>query len=638
MMKSLSEKMIERRGIRQVKKIALVLFMTLIIGAAAYAQEKPLGVPEYTSVNELAQAMASYFPKVQGEVKSVQGSTLTIEVGTKAGLKTGINVTIWRPGKELLHPVTKEVMGRAEEEIGEVEILQVGESSSTAKVIKKTRDPKPGDLARITPKKINLALIPLRAERTEVVRELAGRLNELGRFSVLESGKVATYLKDKKERDSSLIKAMGREFGLDVVGAVELYPSEAGKLLVTVRMFYADDARQIDSIMAMLDLQSKKETLSEVKPFFAPDMGDTGFFGEGKRFTAEGKVSAKLPFEATLFAVADLEGNGTLHYIFSDGAQLHIYLQEASGWREEWSDAGTFSANGAQHINIDVADINGNGKPEIFVTAMQNDKVISYVMEFQDGAFRRISAIPGFLRVVPYPGKGMILLGQSYHPEYFYVGKPKQYTWSEGKYVAGKEFPLPKGVELYGFTVAAMGEESPFLVALNNADQLVVYSSNNAIWKSEEKFSPVGILVDKPLTGHDAVWQKEAAAQVEKTGGVPLVIKADRVRVRGRVLSLDVDGDGKEEVLVPKNGVVPYLDYVSMNYVTKFRSAEFAGLSWTGTRLEQRLSIKDVPGMVKDFQVIRQPGAGAQVFALITIPSWWWFGSDTTQVTSYIVK
>lgn len=621
-----------------MKKTALMLFITLAIGAAAFAQEKPLGVQEYTSVNELAQAMASYFPKVQGEVKSVQGSTLTISLGTTAGLKTGVNLTLWRPGKELLHPVTKEVMGRTEEELGEVEVLQVGESSSTAKVIKKTRDPKPGDIARITPKKISLALIPLRAERTEVVRELAGRLNEQGRFSVLESAKVTAFLKDTKQRDSSLIKDMGRTFGIEVVGAVELYPSEGGKLLVTVRMFYADDARQIDSIMAMLDLKAKQENLAEVKPFFAPDMGDTGFFGEGKRFTAEGKVSAKLPFEAKLFVIADLQGNGTLHYIFSDGEQLYSYLQEASGWREEWSDAGTFSAGGTQHINIDAADINGNGRPEIFVTAMQNDKVISYVMEFQDGAFRRIAAVPGFLRTVSYPGKGVILIGQSYHPEYFYVGKAKQYTWSEGTYAAGKEFPLPKGVELYGFTVAAMGEESPFLVALNSNDQLVVYSSNNAIWKSEEKFPTAGILVDKPLTGHDAVWMKEAAAQVEKTGGVPLVNRADRVRVRGRVLALDVDGDGKEEVLVPKNGVIPYLDYVSMNYVTKFRNAEFAGLSWTGTRLEQRLSIKDIPGIVMDFQVLRQQGAGTQIFSLINVPSWWWFGSDTSQVTSYTVK
>jgi hypothetical protein len=340
--------------------------MTALLSTIAAGAEKPLGVEEFTSVKELANSISSYFPKVQGEVKTVQGDILTVALGSKDGLKTGITLVLWRSGKEILHPVTGVVIGRTEEEVGDAEVVEVGETSSTMRVMKKLKKPETGDTARLTPKKIRLALIPLRADRQDVIQDLAGQLNESGRFTVLETGKVTAFLKDRKQRDASAIKELGRAFGIDVVTTVEIYPSEGGKLLVTAGMFYADDARPINTIMVMLDLKTKKEPLGEVKPFFAPDKEDVDFFAEGKGFVADGKVTPGLPFSARMFAAADLEGNGTLHYVFSDGQKLHIYRQEASGWREEWSESKSFAVSEMLHINIDIADINGNGKPEIF--------------------------------------------------------------------------------------------------------------------------------------------------------------------------------------------------------------------------------------------------------------------------------
>jgi len=40
-----------------------------------------------------------------------------------------------------------------------------------------------------------------------------------------------------------------------------------------------------------------------------------------------------------------------------------------------------------QQFRIDVADINGNGRPEIFVTRMLDGRVSSYVVEFENGPF-----------------------------------------------------------------------------------------------------------------------------------------------------------------------------------------------------------------------------------------------------------
>ena len=252
-----------------MKKVIIQCLLTMVLFTSAAAGEKPPGMKEYTSVDELATAISSYFPRVQGEVKAVAGDQLTVALGTKDGLQQGVVLTVWRDGKEILHPVTNMAIGRIEEEIGSLEVSVVGETTSTGVMKKKQRTPKEGDKARITPKKIGLALVPLRAEHPEIIQGLAERLKEKGRFDLLDSEKGMAFLNNGKQRDASLIKELGRTFNLDVVVTIEILPSD-GRYLVTAGIFYADDARQLDTITAMLDLRTKRDAFGEVKPFFAP--------------------------------------------------------------------------------------------------------------------------------------------------------------------------------------------------------------------------------------------------------------------------------------------------------------------------------------------------------------------------------
>ncbi|MGC1456273.1 MAG: VCBS repeat-containing protein [Nitrospirota bacterium] len=587
-----------------MKKVILSCLLALSLVTASLAAEKPLGMKEYTSVDQLAAAISSYFPKVQGEVKSVEGDKITITLGTKDGLQQGVVLTVWRDGKEIRHPVTNLVIGHLEDEVGSLEVTVPGETTSVGVMQKKMMEPKVGDKARITPKKIGIAIIPLRADHPEIIQGLADRLKESGRFTVLENEKAAAFLSDKKQRDASLIKEIGKTFNLDIVLTIEIIPSES-KYLVTAGLYYADDARPLDTIVAMLDLRTKRDALGEVTPFFAPPM-------EEKREIAD------LPFDAQLFAAADLEGTGSLQYVFSDGAKLHVFKQGPSGWREEWVEKIPYASGEMQHFNLDVADINGNGRPEIFVTGMLKGAVISYVIEFKDGIYQRIADVPGFLRVLASPRKEGILLGQGYDPVSFYVGQPKQYVWLEGKYVPASEVPLPKGVDLYGFTYADAGEASPLLVSLSDKDQLIVFLNGNAIWRSEEKYPAVETIVIKPLTGVDAVLSSSSE-----------IDKARKVRIRGRVSTADLNGDGKDEILLPKNsgGIL----------LGGYKEAEFIDLGWTGARLEQRWNIKDIPGVVRSYQIIRQQGSGAQILALVMTPGGL-FAADRVRVMSYATK
>jgi hypothetical protein len=593
--------------------LILTLLLLTLIPLPASA-EKPLGVEEFTSVEELAVSISSYFPKVQGEVKGIQGDHLTLALSTKDGLMPGMVLTLWRDSKDILHPVTGAVIGRAEEEVGTAEVTSVTDTSSTAVVKKKLKDPKPGDKARITPRKINIALLPLRADHPEIIQRLAERLNELGRFSVLGNEKVAVFIKDRKERDSALVREMGTVFGLDAVISLAIYPSSDGKQMVTARIFYTEDASQLDTIVAMLDLKAGKQALGELRPFFVP-------------LKEEKRITPGLPFIARYFVTGDFDGNGNLEYAFLDAARLHIYRLEPTGWREVWTETKPAAspssedpAAGIQYINLDAADIDGDVRPELFITAMVNGKVTSYVVKFQDGTFRRVADVPGFLRIINYPGRGVILVGQDYDPVRFYSGTLRQYTWSGGKYVPGPELPLPRGVTLYGFTFAYVGEQNPLLVVFDEEDRVIVYSKDVPLWRSAEQYTVVNAYVYKPVTGIAAALSKPAAESDNKNR---------RVRLPGRIVALDFNNDGRDEIILPKN--------IGESFLSAYSGAELHGLRWTGARLDEVWDIKDLPGPVLDFQVIRQNQTAAQIITLVKIKGGF-FSKDREQVMIFSVK
>jgi hypothetical protein len=343
-----------------------------------------------------------------------------------------------------------------------------------------------------------------------------------------------------------------------------------------------------------------------------------------------------VPVDTQLFATGDFDGDGRIEYALLDTERLHIYRLDPTEWREVWTEAVPReylrvaleqkdwvyvedpSAH-IQYINLDTADINGDGRPEIFVTAMLNGKAFSYAVQFQDGAFRRIAEVPGFLHVITYPGRGTLLIGQDYDPDKFFSGKPKQYTWSGGKYVPGDELPVPQGMGLYGVAFAEMGEKNLLMVAFDEGDHLIVYSQDTPLWKSEEKYGVISRYVRKPATGVAAVLSKTAAESD----------KSLRQQLAGRIMTLDIGNDGRDEIIVPKNRGEAFL--------SSSKGAELHGLRWTGARLDSVWSIKDLPGPVLDVQLQRQSNSNAQIFALVKIKGGL-FSKDRQQVMIFSLK
>src|SRR5438876_2481211 len=203
------------------------LILAATAGASAQTAPPTLGV--------LVNQVLALFPKVNGEVLEVQGTTLTLSLGQRDGLVAGVELTAYREGRELRHPKTGEILGRTEEVLGRVTVQRVQEAYATGAVVEGT-DIRPGDKVRVSAGKIKLTLLPIvegvRGDLAEAVTyELIEALNRTGRFQMALGDAVNVWLAAQGIRRQDVLEGRGRaragprvQIGNLLVGALDAVP------------------------------------------------------------------------------------------------------------------------------------------------------------------------------------------------------------------------------------------------------------------------------------------------------------------------------------------------------------------------------------------------------------------------------
>lgn len=414
---------------------------------------------------------------------------------------------------------------------------------------------------------VRLALIPVRVERAELLSGLVQRLSGSGKFFVLDAATAEAFLKQHKESGASAIAELKAAYSLDAVAEIRAYPSQRS-ILVSVVFLSETPAVARPTIMALVDPR-EVETAQKQDVSAAP----------------AGKAAAlpDLPVAARYFSSADLDGDNVREFVFSDGQSLSIFHLAGSGWSKVWAEKGE-----GRHFALDLTDANGNGRPEIYLTEVRNNQAITSVYEAAGGKYRKIFEASGFVRPVRYPGRGTVLIGQDYDRDSFFTGTPRVFQWKNGALTAGDAFPLPKGIGLYDFIIAEFGERSPLVVALDSGNRLRVFSRDTLIWESQERYAGTETI---------AVEESKDAYNVRP-----------KVALKGRFLAVDLDGDGREEIVLPR-GIKTIFGGV--------KESEIHVLGWTGARLEQEWSIKKVAGQALDLQVPPRDKEGMELLTLV---------------------
>src|SRR5262252_9754112 len=166
------------------------------------------------SIGVLVDQVLALFPKVDGEVIEVQNGAVTLALGSKDGVVAGVELALYRQGRELKHPKTGEVLGRTEQALGRLSVQQVFEAYSTG-TASQGSEVQPGDRARISAGKIKLSVVPLvepgvrEALADAAVHELIDGLNRTGRFQIGLGDAVGVWINQQGARREDVLAGKG---------------------------------------------------------------------------------------------------------------------------------------------------------------------------------------------------------------------------------------------------------------------------------------------------------------------------------------------------------------------------------------------------------------------------------------------
>jgi TolB-like protein len=271
-------------------------------------------------------------------------------------------------------------------------------------------------------------------------------------------------------------------------------------------------------------------------------------------------------------------------------------------------------------IGVDVADINANGTPEIFVTSLNPHKnmVSSFVLEFDGQNYTEIVTNSRWhLRVVDHPLRGKILLGQRHEGSDPFSGQVYEMVWENSEYVPANKIMHDRRTNVMGFAYGnAMNEDVDVAVAYDNLDYLQIFSTTGKErWKDGEH-SGGG--------GEYFVVFEGSAAEV-----------TDKAYYPARILIRDITEDGKNEVITVKNHRFSEL----LSY-RKFTHGEIEIRSWNGIGLSVLWRTRKMKGYFSDFAIgdFDNDGNEELVATLVVQPGLIAMTSPRSKVIAYELK
>ncbi len=347
-----------------------------------------------------------------------------------------------------------------------------------------------------------------------------------------------------------------------------------------------------------------------------------------KTMASDGRTAAtiwkSLRFDSEIksLSIGDILGDKKNELVIVNDNSVSLYrlesgklqlISEATGGRDETP------------IRVDVADLNHNGRSEIFVTSLYRNKMElkSYVLEWNGTELVRIAQnLPWYFRAVTFPKTGLTLLGQQRGNAALFGGNVYEMTWQNGVYQPTSPVASPPGASIFGFTPGnAMNDGADMTVALTSALHLRLYSpSGDVEWTSSEQFTGSGVYMPYPQDDTESTG-RNADPRIK------------RYYLPQRIFITDIDHDGKNEVLLlnDKDALRNYLPSLRL-----FKNGHIECLQWDpsgGFALKWKTT--EMSGQISDMAIgdLYNDGQTQIVFSVIEVS-----GSAFNNARSHIIS
>jgi hypothetical protein len=268
---------------------------------------------------------------------------------------------------------------------------------------------------------------------------------------------------------------------------------------------------------------------------------------ESYSFRPTGRASVKAGVMS--LDVADLDGDGQPEIVAMSRETLMIYVRkEKTLMLKE-----TLRADrGEEFLKASVADIDGNGRPEIYLVSFYSQRAQTSVWEWPGKFTRKLDRENGHFHVLRNHGGGQAtLIFQDSGIDNFFMGKIWQMVYDQGGKLVRKEPLLEmKGAQFYTLTLFDYDRDgkSEYLALGESA---LDHSSPIAVWNIQG--SQVAKLDDKFGGTNNYIRTGKRNPDEQPPANL----------VNGKIAVMDVDNDGKKEILViANNPLAGRIDFV----------------------------------------------------------------------------
>ena len=272
-------------------------------------------------------------------------------------------------------------------------------------------------------------------------------------------------------------------------------------------------------------------------------------------------------------------------------------------------------------LSVDAADINGNGKAEIFVSAIYPDsqRLSSLVAESSGASLNWIAEGESmYFRVIRPPGGKPQLYGQAWGGNEPFSSAVYQVAWHAGSYTRTEREPLPKNINLFSFAKGNIkGDTTQQKIFITSQAMLQIQNADGTTaWTGADGYSGTGVFVDYP---------DEQFEVNPKNGALGRYYLPQRIHLQ------DVDGDGVNEVILADN--VDRTGRV-LPRTRMFKEGRVRCLSWSQLGLYEEWQTQPLSGHVSDTAIADLDNDGIKELIVSVIPP---LSFSLSQPKSYIV-
>ncbi len=321
-----------------------------------------------------------------------------------------------------------------------------------------------------------------------------------------------------------------------------------------------------------------------------------GVAGSGVTTKGRGaRMTAKVPVDMQAMAVGDVTGNGKQEILLLAGSELRLFATDENAIVQVAKTA--ISPNLVGHA-LNLADLDGDGKDEIYISATDGLYVSSLIMNYAPGIGLQVVArnIAWYLRPIQVPGKGWRLAGQKRGIAKIDLVQPGVFLVSldaANKIIEGDRLPLPPSVNLFDFTYADLdGDGFSEIIAVDEKEKLRVYSPGNELmWVSKNNFASSKIYLG-PSRGGATSEQDTRNFTVDEDAARELIF------VPSRIIVTDIEKDGRQEIVVSEGEKVGFGYFNRLRF---YHSGAIVSLAWTGSMLSESWRTGNFKGYVADY-------------------------------------